>query len=73
MCLFSSDGRYLVSGGTDGRVYGWDVSGHGGERGRQQEGEGEKEKEDKMEELEDSVLKPSLSYQAHTDAVNGVR
>ena len=56
-CL--SNGRYLVSGATDGCVYGWDVK---SERMEQQPGlEGE------------PVLEPLLHHRVHADAVNGTR
>lgn len=55
-----SNGRYLVSGGTDGCVYGWDVESGGGER------EGQLS-------LEEKVLEPILHCQTHVDAVNGTR
>lgn len=66
MCFVccDSNGRYLVSGGTDGCVYGWDISSVGGE--------GEQDLSPHKEE-EEQALQPLLRYQAHADAVNGTR
>lgn len=62
--MFSySNGRYLISGGTDGCVYGWDVTSEGGE----------KEQVMSPEEEEERALERIVHWHAHADAVNGAR
>ena len=59
LAALCSNGRYLVSGSTDGHVCGWDVLSEVG--GASQHSS------------EDLLLDPLLHHQTHSDAVNGIR